>query len=411
MGRRPHPNYEQLNAEMHELLAKQGAVALKPYMSAKIRVKCRCKEGHDFDQTLAGLRIGHGCQTCSSRSRIRAKERFFQSLIGRGEALSEYIDTKTLVKLKCHSCGNIWDGEPCYIMRGGWCEICTNGSNAIKSERAQRNLITLIESRGGKFVGPYTGFNSPVLVECGKGHTVNMYPGNIRDGGWCCECAKNGHEGGKQRFLDAVRYRNGKLIGEHVNSSTKVILECELGHRWKVTPNAVLNSGSWCDQCAATGGECDIIGYLRAHNYEYYFQYEVTINGRQHYFDFLVKIGNVWLFIEFDGGQHFEDIPYYYEGTGVTFEDRRERDLEKDVYVLSFGVGYSLLRIPATHQKKIPEILDLTFEELCSHPLCCVKPPNDYYSNYAAFTNEEIVNKVIHRFIPLDTPPVYLTIN
>lgn len=39
----------------------------------------------------------------------------------------------------------------------------------------------------------------------------------------------------KQRFLDTVSDKGGKLLSDYVNYSTKVQLECIMGHKWMVT--------------------------------------------------------------------------------------------------------------------------------------------------------------------------------
>lgn len=44
--------------------------------------------------------------------------------------------------------------------------------------------------------------------------------------------------------------RNGKCISkEYINSQTKLVWECELGHQWKAKPNNIKSSNSWCPHC------------------------------------------------------------------------------------------------------------------------------------------------------------------
>ena len=43
---------------------------------------------------------------------------------GKYEILSQYVNNKTVIKVKCLVCNNIYDGRPINLLRGDRCPFC-----------------------------------------------------------------------------------------------------------------------------------------------------------------------------------------------------------------------------------------------------------------------------------------------
>ncbi len=53
-----------------------------------------------------------------------------------------------------------------------------------------------------------------------------------------------------QKLKEIIKLKNGKLISKsYKNVKTHVIIQCEKGHRWKVTPDNIINGNTWCPIC------------------------------------------------------------------------------------------------------------------------------------------------------------------
>lgn len=53
---------------------------------------------------------------------------------------------------------------------------------------------------------------------------------------------------------------------------------------------------------------------------------EIARNSNTIIIDFFIKIGNEQYFIEYDGKQHFEYIPFFHKGGIIDFEKQQRRD-------------------------------------------------------------------------------------
>ena len=112
------------------------------------------------------------------------------------------------------------------------------------------DMQKVANSRGGKCLSEeYINSITKLLWECAEGHQWKATPNNIKNGTWCPYCsikAKRTIEEMHQR----VNARGGKCLStEYINSKTKILLECEKGHQWEATPNAIKKK-TWCPHCA-----------------------------------------------------------------------------------------------------------------------------------------------------------------
>lgn len=96
--------------------------------------------------------------------------------------------------------------------------------------------------------------------ECDKGHRWKEIFSKVNSGKWCskCERAKKISEGWKvirkpkYSIVDMQKIaesRSGKCLStEYINSDTKLLWQCQVGHEWSATPDNI-KSGKWCRIC------------------------------------------------------------------------------------------------------------------------------------------------------------------
>ena len=115
-------------------------------------------------------------------------------------------------------------------------------------------LKMIAQERGGKCLSnKYVNALTQLLWECAEGHQWQAPPNRIKNGHWCKECGIK--KGAALRIGDIIEMRNiakergGICLSEkYVNSSTKLIWECSIGHIWQAAPRDI-KSGHWCKKC------------------------------------------------------------------------------------------------------------------------------------------------------------------
>lgn len=165
-----------------------------------------------------------------------------------------------------------------------------------------------------------------------------------------------------QRFFDKARDLYGDRFdytySEYVNNDTPISVICtECHNMFSITPSQHLRRGGGCPTCNLSGGEAAIYRWLMKHNVDFLREVRIENNNKEinrAYFaiDFVVPRRNLW--IEFNGEQHYENVPHFYNH-GWTFEQQQKRDAE--VRKIARERGVKLVEIHYNDEKKIPRIL------------------------------------------------------
>lgn len=150
------------------------------------------------------------------------------------------------------------------------------------------------------------------------------------------------------------------------NANKKYWFDCEKCKKeFSTTPTSITNQDSWCPFCCESKGEKKLGEELDGRGID--FTKEKKFKGlkvkRSLRYDFYFVIDGKKCVIEYDGIQHFEER--FFRTKATSFEDHKRRDLLKTQFCYEKGI--SLLRIPYTHLKKVPEILeDFLDKVVCS---------------------------------------------
>jgi hypothetical protein len=227
-----------------------------------------------------------------------------------GECLStEYVSCDIKIKFKCDR-GHIWETKPYYLVHNSaWCPHC--------NKSAKDNIKTfqnIAKQHNGKCLSlNYINNRTKLKFMCEKGHIWNAKPSDVKNKkSWCPICS-NSIKLDINKMQEIAKQRNGKCLSvEYVDSFTKLLWECEMGHRWKSRPNDIKNNNQWCPICNESFGERTInnllvklnINFIREHKFD-----DCKGKRRKLPFDFYLPEYN--LLIEYDGKQHSTPVNFY----------------------------------------------------------------------------------------------------
>lgn len=147
--------------------------------------------------------------------------------------------------------GHTFEMTPSIVKQGGWCMQCAK--DEYKAEMLEL-LNGLAQKKGGRCVSEqYLGNVTKLKWECREGHQWMTAPREIKSGYWCPYCS-----GVAKPTMDDMRAlaksRGGKcLSAKYVNNRTQMLWECAKGHRWKAQPHGV-RRGTWCPTCGFERG-------------------------------------------------------------------------------------------------------------------------------------------------------------
>lgn len=159
---------------------------------------------------------------------------------------TEFKKVKDKYKWEC-DCGHIWEASFSNILYGNtWCPNCNGKKIGTIDE-----MRLIAKSRGGKCLSKkYKNKNTKLLWECEEGHRWWATPDSIKNNkSWCAICS------GVPRYTikdmkEIARIKGGECLSEHyTNYSEPLTWKCERGHIW-TTPAKYILKGHWCPVCS-----------------------------------------------------------------------------------------------------------------------------------------------------------------
>lgn len=226
-----------------------GTVLSETYKASGTKMTFMCKKSHKFDMTPNSVKRGHWCNRCS-RGLDEAEDEFYQKVKEKGGlCLTKYITAHKHVEVQCQY-GHIFKVTP-HALKGldSWCSQCYGNHQGDAKEKFKK----LVMLKGWKLLGTYINCKERVHLQCQYGHTWWAIPNNINTGKGCNVCGYIDDDA-IQKFYDKVKEKGGQVIGNYVNSKTKISLVCSEGHQWEAKPNCIMN-GTWCKICAGLDSE------------------------------------------------------------------------------------------------------------------------------------------------------------
>lgn len=142
------------------------------YINTNTKVDCKCKIcSHEWSPRASHLLEGYGCPNCNNIRKIKTHEDFINeiSLVNPDiEILGEYINSNVKIKCKCKICGYIWDALPSNLLKGRKCKICSVKQKAKSLSLSQKEFITRIKkiNKNIDIIGEYINSDTKVLCKC-----------------------------------------------------------------------------------------------------------------------------------------------------------------------------------------------------------------------------------------------------
>jgi hypothetical protein len=100
----------------------------------------------------------------------------------------------------------------------------------------------------------YKNASSKINIKCENNHVFETCWNKIQQKRWCPTCWKNKHNLNIKDvagFLQQHHPGSIFLEKEYINNSTKMLIQCDKGHQWKVHFGNLKN-GKWCPVCRKT---------------------------------------------------------------------------------------------------------------------------------------------------------------
>jgi hypothetical protein len=172
-----------------------------------------------------------------------------------GQCLSMiYLGVDKKHKFQCAE-GHIWECLPANIKskRKSWCPICKPSRIGDSNRKYSLNdMQRIANQKNGIFLSStFKSVNDKYLWQCEFGHQWNAAPMDILKGRWCKKCSISNRKDSISKMQILAESKNGLCIStEYVNSQTKLIWQCELGHQWEAKPNNIKHKNSWCPYCS-----------------------------------------------------------------------------------------------------------------------------------------------------------------
>jgi len=156
------------------------------------------------------------------------------------------------------------------------------------------------------------------------------------------------------------------LSKNYINAHQLLNIKCQCGSEFSVSfRNFKDKNKRQCNKCSASKGEKAIYGYLNKYNVIYLTQHKFNdcrnIYPLPYDFAILDQEKNLRMLIEYQGIQHFEDIPYFTDDK-YNFEYRQNNDRIKREYCQINNID--LLEIPYWEINNINNILHDKLEKL-----------------------------------------------
>ncbi|MBW2995407.1 zinc-ribbon domain-containing protein [Candidatus Woesearchaeota archaeon] len=272
-----------------------------------------------------------------------------------GKCLSDkYITARIKLKFQCSN-GHLWETTPERLKKGMWCPTC----GILKSANSRRLSINEMqklakEKRGLCLSNKYIDNRTKLRWKCEKGHEWEARPSNIKNGNWCPTCA--GRNRTIDDFKKIAIVHGGKCLSEkYLNSSTKLKFRCEDGHVWESAPSKIIQ-GRWCPICSTGISERICRKYFEIIFKEEfpkkYPRWLKNAQGNQMELDGYCK--KLKLAFEYHGVQHFKTVKKWHKKKSLN-QQRKDDELKRK---LCGQRGIALIEVPHTiHYENMAEYI------------------------------------------------------
>ena len=182
-----------------------------------------------------------------------AAEQEFRARIAEfgGKVVGEWREAHTAVATVCpmgHECNTL----PPSIRNGaGMCSICGVEARARTQRRhGEAKFRARVVEFGGQVIGDYVNSRTRVDCRCPAGHACRPRPSHLLQGvGMCPVCSQRDSSTAGDNFRCTVEEQGAEMLGTFAGAHTRVLVRCSAGHFCHPIPNQVRQGGGLCPTC------------------------------------------------------------------------------------------------------------------------------------------------------------------
>lgn len=284
-------------------------------------------------------------------------------------SLFKYVNSITKAKIKCNTCGTIFEQIPNSHLSGHGCPNCRNKYFSDIRKISQEEIIKrFIEIHGDKYDYSkvvYVGLQIKVIVICPVHGEFEQTPNNHLKGHGCAKCGDITQALlltlDQKEVIERFIWLHGDRFGYddfvYKGMSEKGAIKCyEHGLFWQ-TPNNHLK-GQGCPKCNYSKGEAALEVIFKKHNIKYEPQFKLPFYN----FEYDFYLPDYGVIVEFHGRQHYEPVDRF---GGL---EKFKKQIEIDAFKRSLAREYKILLIEIHYKhldhKKIQEFEQLFLKEL-----------------------------------------------
>ncbi len=353
------------------------------YTGASNKVCIICSEHGEFWQTVSNHLKGQcGCKQCRGKSKDFEVIRTFEDFKKQAEkkygnkfdfSKVEWKGSREKICIICPEHGEFWTLPRQFLLNKTGCPKCMHGLRYTQEEfiEACKKNHT-IQYDYSKTV--YTGSINKIIVTCPKHGDFQMMASTFKACSNCPECCIDNLKLTTEEFIARAKAIHGNRYDysktKYVNSYTKITITCPKHGDFECLPGNHLK-GCDCFLCALENkvpskGEIFVEQYLMQNKIPYRKQYKLTVpeiarKSKLIIVDFFVKYKNKQYFIEYNGKQHYEYIPYFFPS-----QEDFQNQLRRDNILREFCETYKdrIRLIEIKYNKSEQEVIDLLNSEL-----------------------------------------------
>lgn len=241
-----------------EALSKKIKCLSKDYVNSKTKLLWECNSGHKWESTYQNVFNKEiPCPECRGRNLFNLELCKKYANKQNGKCLSnEYFGGRAKLTWSCEN-GHVWEANPYdVLLQNRWCKKCSY-QKLSEDRRFSIDVAKKIakQHRGQLLSNEYINSDAKLRWKCDKGHIFfkDLYHIKNRNQ-WCPKCSKRPPIDLKllKKF---AKKRGGKCLSTaYINSETKMLWECSMGHQWEAHFNG-MKGGKWCPKCSKGIGE------------------------------------------------------------------------------------------------------------------------------------------------------------
>ena len=146
----------------------------------------------------------------------------------------EYLGYGIKLKWRCKE-GHEWWAPPGNVKFGSWCRLCGAKRSAKHNRKPIEEIQAFARAKGGKLISKqYFHSHKKLEWECAKGHRWFSAWDTVSSGCWCPKCAKRYYKIENLRKL--ARKRGYEIISNEVKDPQKPLkLRCKNNHVFEFT--------------------------------------------------------------------------------------------------------------------------------------------------------------------------------